>query len=154
MKIKSNFFYFIISILGLLVVLIFTIYQSQVNVPKNQQNQELIIVFNKVVYGLGQSINFVASLTPDYQKEINKPKLVQVFNNPLKNTFKFVKNVNVDKGVPRENLSDSLAVQSETLAYKELLRKKGFFVYKQGSGICVGWENSSGKRFSFVLPYK
>ena len=154
MKIKSNLFYFIISILGLLLVGIFTISQSQVNNSQFNQNKDLINKFNRVVYGLGEAINFTASLTPDYQREINKPKLIQIFNNPLKNGFQFAKNVSIDKTISSDDVPRDVSFQTETLDFKARLRKRGFFIYRQGSDIYLGWQSSKGKRFSFTLPYK
>ncbi|MCF7820334.1 MAG: hypothetical protein K9M44_02585 [Candidatus Pacebacteria bacterium] len=157
MKIKSNFFYLIISVLALIVVALFTVSQAQPENQRSQQNLEFIGKFNKSLSSLGQAINWTASLVPDYREHKFKPSWKNVFNNPLKNSVEVISSVQVETSDKINNLNiedlDNFIGRKELIKSQSWLGEKGFFFYRENSDLFLGWQSSKGKRFSLTIPY-
>jgi hypothetical protein len=149
---KSDFFYFIIAIIGLVIIVLFSLWQV------NPENNELDVETKtkSVLTSANTALTFVDNLIPWKKLEFKKNNIFEKevldasYNDKEINT----NIINKSKTVlsPENGKKRKIEFNFNNSEIAEVIHK-GFFVYKNNYDIFLGFKNKNFRVFSIILHY-
>lgn len=154
---KSDFFYFIIAILGLVIIVLFSLWQIS---PEDNRDLEVKDKTKTVLGGANATLIFFDNLVPwkkiefkdgnNYEEKIEEASGYINENNDevINDVSSFLSNeLNIEEGKKKKIEFDFN--NNEIVEFIE----KGFFIYRNNRDIFVGFKNRKNRVFTLILHY-